>query len=201
MRPQFNFRALLIGLVFCSVLISSAQPPVPVKPIRIGVKAGVPNILSLNLEYVTPAFDYHLALSGDFMTLSQTIDNVDIDFTNYEVGINYYLAKCCKGIYGGISYFSFNGEGTYQDVEYDGNVVDEGTGDIDFTTINVKIGAKLGNTLYFRAEVGYGFGDIPETITVRNSDNTLSTTEDIPDIPGISGSGLPVLNIGFGISF
>ena len=67
-------------------------------------------------------------------------------------------------------------------------------------TINTKLGLKVGRVFYFRLEVGYSFGDIPEFITV-NGPNNLSATEEIPEIPGITSSGLPLFNIGFGFGF
>src|SRR5690606_27024723 len=100
--------------------------------------------------------------------------------------------------YGGISYFSFDGEGTYTDIEFDDNTYGDGTGNIKFNTLNLKLGVKLGRAFFFRLEVGYGFGKIPEYILVTSNTNSQTTEEEIPEIPGIGNSGLPVFNFGVG---
>ena len=71
----------------------------------------------------------------------------------------------------------------------------------------MKLGVKLGKKFYFRIEAGYGFGDIPQEIEVTGTVTSggMSTTEtdyvEIPDIPGISESGMIVANVGLGFSF
>lgn len=122
-------------------------------------------------------------------------DGVDygVDYTTYEIGTNIYLSPSGKGLYLGISYLSF--DGVYTETGYENS-----TGDFKFNTTNLKLGVKLGRTFYFRAEVGYGFGDIPEEIILTIPDGPDDVIE-IPDIPGLASSGLPVFNIGFGFSF
>jgi len=171
------------------------------KPLRIGAKLGVPNIITANAEYVTPLLNNRVALALDYMSLSKTIDDTNINYDNFEIGTNIYLNNKGTGLYAGISYFSFNGEGTFVDVEFQPDVFQDGKGTIDFNTLNVKVGAKLGGTFYSRIEVGYGFGDIPEFILVKSNSNDETTFEEIPQIPGISSSGLLVFNLGFGFSF
>ena len=69
----------------------------------------------------------------------------------------------------------------------------------------MKLGAKLGKKFYFRIEAGYGFGDIPQEIEVTGTEQGTGITQtdyvEIPDIPGISESGMIVANIGLGFSF
>lgn len=172
-----------------------------IKPLRIGVKVGVPNIITANAEYVTPLLNNRIALAIDWMSLSKTIDDTSINYNNFEIGTNIYFNSKGKGLYAGISYFSFDGEGTFTEVEFDNGTNEDGTGTIEFNTMNLKLGAKLGRTFYFRIEVGYGFGDIPEFIEVTNNTGTQTTTEDIPEIPGIKTSGIPNFNFGIGFSF
>ncbi|MFD2914850.1 hypothetical protein [Psychroserpens luteus] len=172
-----------------------------IKPLRIGVKVGVPNIITANAEYVTPLLGNRVALAIDWMSLSKTVDETSINYNNFEIGTNIYFNKKGKGLYGGLSYFSFDGEGTFTETEFDNGSIEDGTGKIEFNTINLKLGAKLGRTFYFRIEVGYGFGDIPEFIVVTNNDGTQTTSEDIPEIPGIETSGIPNFNFGIGFSF
>ncbi|WP_040282434.1 hypothetical protein [Psychroserpens damuponensis] len=172
-----------------------------IKPLRLGVKVGIPNIITANAEYVTPLLNDRVALAVDWMSLSKTIDDTSINYNNFEIGTNIYFNNKGKGLYAGLSYFSFDGEGTFVDTEFDNDSVEDGKGTIEFNTVNLKLGAKLGRTFYFRIEVGYGFGDIPETIVVSNSDGTKTTTEEIPEIPGIETSGIPNFNFGIGFSF
>ena len=81
-----------------------------------------------------------------------------------------------------------------------------GTGSVDLnidTTI-LKLGLKTGGTLYFSFELGYGFGDIPDSlIFTGTASNGYSeqVTEEIPSIPGIGSGGIIVGNIGLGVSF
>jgi hypothetical protein len=56
--------------------------------------------------------------------------------------------------------------------------------------MNLKLGAKLGKTFYFRIEAGYGFGDIPHEIFVESTTPSQTTIEEFPEIPGISVSGI-----------
>jgi len=135
------------------------------------------------------------------MSMSKTIDDTNINYNNFEIGTNIYFNSEGKGLYGGISYFSFDGEGTFIETEFDDGSISDGKGQIDFNTINLKLGAKFGRTFYFRIEIGYGFGDIPETIIVTNPNGTQRTFEDIPDVPGIGTSGIPLFNFGIGFSF
>ena len=123
-----------------------------------------------------------------------------IDYNNFEIGTNIYFGQNGRGFYAGLSYFSFDSEGTFTDVEFDNNTIGDGSGAIKFNTINAKLGVKVGRVFYFRLEVGYGFGDTPEFITVTGPNNTTAV-EEIPEIPGITTSGLPVFNIGFGFAF
>ncbi|AUC82200.1 hypothetical protein [Lacinutrix sp. Bg11-31] len=184
-------------LILCSTQIDAQES---IKPLRIGAKIGVPNIISANLEYVTPLLDNRVSIMLDYMSLSKTVDDVNVNYNNFEIGSNIYINNTGKGFYGGISYFSFNAEGTYSDVEFDSGT-NEGTANIEFNTINLKIGAKLGRTFFFRIEAGYGLGEIPEYVVVKSNSNNETSIEEIPEVPGISESGLPVFNIGIGFSF
>ena len=172
-----------------------------IKPLRIGVKVGLPNIITANAEYVTPLLGNRVAVAVDWMSLSQTIDDTSLDYNNFEIGSNIYLNTTGKGLYAGISYFSFDSEGTFPEVEFDNGTVEDGTGTVKFNTINLKLGAKLGRTFYFRIEAGYGFGDIPEFIVVTSKTSSETILEEIPGFPGIKTNGIPNFNFGIGFSF
>ncbi|SDB66296.1 hypothetical protein SAMN03097699_3221 [Flavobacteriaceae bacterium MAR_2010_188] len=57
----------------------------------------------------------------------------------------------------------------------------------------------MGRTFYFRFEIGHGFGDIPDHFFVSN-DSGENTYEDMPDIPSLSTSGIPVNIFGVGLA-
>lgn len=199
-----NFQKIALTLLMSTFLFSSLQSQSDIntkgiKPLRIGIKAGLPNILTANTEYVTPLMNNRMAIVVDYMSLSKTIDETEINYNNFEIGSNIYLKSTGKGIYGGISYFSFDSEGTFREITFDDGSAEDGTGDIKFNTVNLKLGVKVGRAFYFRFEVGYGFGNIPEQILVKSKSSGKTTYEEIPDIPGISSSGLPVINFGIGV--
>ena len=62
-----------------------------VKPFRLGVKIGVPTIATINAEYLTPLLDDRVAISVDYMSLSPTIEEIEISYNNFEIGANIYL--------------------------------------------------------------------------------------------------------------
>ena len=174
---------LLIGF---SITVSAQE-----KPIRIGLKIGVPNIIGVNLEYVTPLFDGKFAPTADFSKISFTIDNVTMDYSYFEIGTNYYFTKQGQGLYGHASYGRINVKGTYDDDTHG-----VGKSELPLSLVNLKLGAKLGKAFYFRAELGYGLvlSGI-EKVTVTYA----SYTEDV-DLPSVIGGG-PIVNLGFGFSF
>lgn len=198
---HFHKSILLILLFFLTLNLYAQNDDKSIKPLRIGVKIGVPNLVTANAEYVTPLFGNRLAITGDYMSFATTIDGTDITYNNFEAGTNIYFNSKGKGFYIGLSYFSFDGEGEYKDVEFNNGSIEDGTGIIDFNTINAKLGVKVGRTFYFRMEAGYSLGDIPEFIKVTSNSGSQTTTEEIQEIPGITTSEIPYFNIGFGFSF
>lgn len=172
-----------------------------IKPLRLGVRVGAPNLITANIEYVTPLLNNRVAATLDYMSLSKTVDDISIKYNNFEIGTNVYLQKNGKGLYAAFSYFSFKGDGDFVSVDFDDNTSGDGKANISFNTLNLKLGAKLGRVFYFRIEAGYGFGAIPETVLVKSNNSNATATEDIPKIPGMSTSGTFVANIGFGFGF
>ena len=196
-----------LSLLLMSFLFASAQndPTSDIPRFRIGLKAGIPNIVGGNAEFVLPILNNHLAPFLDYYSFSLDVDDVDTSLDFFEIGTNVYFNDNGKGLYATLSYGSFNLEGTYTDAQtVDGEFFEgEATGEIDITTVNLKLGARLGNRFYFRGEIGYGFGDIPDEVLITGTVNGQPDegVEEIPDIPGIGDSGLLVVNIGFGFAF
>ena len=200
----FSFVILMLfsSLVFAQ---NDNSQSADINPLRLGVKIGTPNIVGVNLEFVLPAFNNHLAVFGDYSGFSIDIDEVDTSIKYIEFGTNLYFKDTGKGFYGSLSYGKLDVEGSYTDAQtINGqDFTGEAYGELDVSTVNVKLGVKLGSSFYFRSEIGYGFGDIPEQIQITGNVNGIPDTgiEDIPDVPGIGESGYALFNIGIGIAF
>jgi hypothetical protein len=201
LKPSIGFLLLFFLSFNINAQVNEVKSSKNIKPFRLGVKIGVPNLATINAEYVTPLLDDRVAITVDYMSLSPTVEDVEISYNNFEIGTNIYLNNKGSGLYAGLSYFSFSGEGTFLDTDFDDGTTGDGIGDIEFNTVNLKLGVKFGRTLYTRIEVGYGIGDIPELIEVKSKTGNSNTFEEIPDIPGLGTSGLITANIGFGIQF
>lgn len=195
---QIILLAITLFFAFANIV---AQEQKPKKPLRIGAKIGVPNIATVNVEYLTPLLGNRVSIFADYMSFSKTIDETDINYNNFEIGTNIYFNKKGKGFYASLSYFSFDGDGTFTDVEFNDGSIGDGNGALKFNTFNVKLGSKIGNTFYIRSEIGYGFGDIPQEILVTSTSTSQTAIEEFPEIPGLSESGLLVFNFGIGFGF
>lgn len=202
-RNNFLAKLFIIALVFCSSLAYSQQSgqgfndlSEDLKPLRIGVKGGIPNIGTLNVEYLTPLLDDRVAVFADYMTLGLG----DVEYSNFELGSNIYFNNTGRGLYAGVSYFSFNGDYIIRDVTFDDDSVGDGEGTFDFNTLNAKIGARIGRALYLRIEAGYGFGELPEYIEVQGESGQTSR-EDISEVAAYLGNGVPIFNLGIGFAF
>jgi len=198
-------------LLFVTTQAQDKQDKVKsIKPFRIGVKVGVPNIVGGNAELV---FFKRLAAYVDYSSYSGTFSGVDVSFNDFEAGVNIYFKPTGKGFYGSFGYSNFSLDGSYTDAQTNSGVNFTGlaTGSLSINTLNTKLGVKMGRSFYMRIEAGYGFGTIPDTIDITGvvtatvggvSQTTTETgTETIPNIPGISKSGMLLFNIGFGIGF
>lgn len=202
---------ILIGCFLFSGFFSYAQTniesettPHKVKPFSVGLKIGAPNIVGGGAEYVLPFLDHHFSVYGDLSSIDLEVDDAAIDLSYSEFGLNYYFNNKGKGLYFGVGLGRFNSDLVISDIELDGNRTGEGSVGLNINTTNLKLGLKTGGTFYFRIELGYGMGSVPDQLVFNatSSDGFSDTvTEDVPDIPGISDSGILIGNIGFGISF
>lgn len=226
-----NFKktlALLIFLGFPAIL--SAQDNAPdgffqedeptVRLFRIGAKIGFPNLIGGNLEYVTPLLNKKLAISADYSTIksdwilelmgeepSDSEDPTNLTYSYIEGGLNYYFFRPGRGLYGGVSYGILKIDGMLYDAFTNDND-SSGDGNVDFShsSINVKLGAKLGGLFYFRPEVGYSFTPLPSSyeMEVEYEDGTRENhleefdTEVSPTNLLFKGF---MLNIGLGFAF
>ncbi|MEL6809832.1 MAG: hypothetical protein AAFP76_00665 [Bacteroidota bacterium] len=172
-----------------------------IKPLRLGLKIGTPSAVILNAEYVTPLWNNRVAFAVDYLPITVGLGDIDLKLKNFEIGSNIYFNQKGKGLYGGISYYSFNTEARVIEVEFDDGTFGDGDATLKFNTVNVKLGVKLGKTFYSRFEIGYGFGSLPSEVITTKVDGSATVTDPIEDISVLSASGLPIFNLGFGFSF
>ena len=179
--------------------------------LSVGAKIGMPNIVGGSLEFVLPLLDNHLAPYAGFSGFDiepEVGTKVGLSYT--EFGVNYYFNNTGKGLYisGGLGNLSTDLAFTNIEVKSDYDQIEnDGIGTIKETvaTTNLKLGIKTGGRIYFRFELGYGFGDIPDALEINASSKKLGisviTSEEFPNIPGLSNGGVIIGNIGFGLSF
>ena len=188
------------------VLQESTKLDDEIKRLSIGFKVGIPNIASLGLQYNLPIFNNHLAPFIEYSSYSYDDAEVEGNLNFSEFGASYFFNESGKGLYVGVGLSSLKLDVLYNNISLDFGKTGSGSTEIALNTTNLKLGLKTGGRIYLRLEMGYGLGDLPTQVTFVASENsnpsyTETTTEDIPDIPGISETGLIIGNIGFGLSF
>lgn len=185
---------------------SSIPSEYPLKRLSIGLKTGIPNIASIGVQYTLPILKNHLAPYFDFSTYQYNKDQTEGNLSFLEFGAAYFFNEKGKGVYLGIGFSSLKIDADYNNISLDNGGTGSGASKINLNTTNLKLGLKTGGRLYFRVEVGYGMGDIPQTVTFKATDNnnpafTQTKTKNIPALPGVSENGMVIGNIGFGFSF
>ena len=194
------------SLIKEGVLQESTKFNDEIKRLSIGFKVGIPNIASLGLQYNLPIFNNHLAPFIEYSSYSYDDAEVEGNLNFSEFGASYFFNESGKGLYVGVGLSSLKLDVLYNNISLDFGKTGSGSTEIALNTTNLKLGLKTGGRIYLRLEMGYGLGDLPTQVTFVASENsnpsyTETTTEDIPDIPGISETGLIIGNIGFGLSF
>ena len=185
---------------------SSIPSEYTLKRLSIGLKTGIPNIASIGVQYTLPILNNHLAPYFDFSTYQYNKDQTEGNLSFLEFGAAYFFNEKGKGVYLGIGFSSLKIDADYNNISLDNGGTGSGASKINLNTTNLKLGIKTGGRLYFRVEVGYGMGDIPQTVTFKATDNnnpafTQTKTKNIPALPGVSENGMVIGNIGFGFSF
>jgi hypothetical protein len=176
-----------------------------IKRLSLGVKAGVPNIASLNGELILPLVGNRISAYFDYGALSFPIDETDIETTYTEYGINFYFNSKGKGFYLSAGNGSLSTDYTFNNLDFEDGAGPTGSGstELDIDAVNLKLGVKTGGTIYLRLEAGFGFTSVPESLTFTATSNNITQTftEELPNIPGISSDGILVGNLGLGFSF
>ncbi|MCM4157069.1 hypothetical protein [Gramella sp. AN32] len=194
-----------------SVSSNNEETNFKVRPFRFESKLGFPNISGLGTEYVTPLFNDRLAVAAQLSKFKsswfQSDDSNDdkLDFSYISGGLNYYLFKPGKGLYGGLSYGSLKVKGEIVMEGDDDNVPGKQYFDISNNSFNLKIGAKWGGLFYVRPEIGYSLNPIPdsiESVIIYNDGTRENESYDFGDngFLKLLSSGL-IFSIGTGFAF
>lgn len=205
---------LSVCLFVIGTLVSFAQGS---KTLSAGLKVGVPNLVTLSGEVHLP-FLSNIAVYADYSDIKLNAEDLQLDNANgnanlgyFEYGANLYLGKRPgRGVYLGAGIANFNADLELTDIEIDdGAQTGNATTNVKFNTTNFKLGIKTGGFIYMRMEVGYAMGDLPTAVTINatTSDNSYSETiveefnyEEM-QVPGLSEKGMPLFNLGLGLSF
>jgi len=180
-----------------------------VRHFRIGTKIGFPNVVGGSIEVVLPILENRIAPYVDIsgFTLNAE-DDVTSALSYREIGANFYLGKHAKGMYLSAGTANLSTKFTFNDLSLDNGVRGTGTVTEEINTFNLKLGIKSKGRIYFRFELGYGLGDIPNELSVVGSGTAPSgqtvsetITEPIPSLPGVNDNGVIIGNFGIGISF
>ncbi|CDF78991.1 hypothetical protein BN863_12790 [Formosa agariphila KMM 3901] len=188
-------------LLVCLPFLSFSQVNEDINPFRIGIKGGVPVGIGAEIEYVTPLLGNRIAPFASY----GMVPFGDLDFKYFEIGSNIYFGSRGKGGYVSASYGNLDGEvSNISSSNVDGNEFTNGVAKEELASFNLKLGWKYGKSLYFRWELGYAFGKLPDEITATGDVNGQRetfqvSTEDVLEY--VSGKGYPILNIGIGYAF
>lgn len=196
---NFLKNKILIGLIILLLTTSVSAR----KPFRVGIKAGFPNVASLNAELVLPILGGRIAAMVDYSDLSITVDNIKSDFTYFEPGVNLYFYPDGKWLYASVSYVNMKTNLTLSDLTSETSpTLTDGvaTTEVKINSPAIKIGAKIGGFFYIRPEVGYLFTPLGKEIDVTATfpgDITETVTEELPQIIATSF----IFSFGFGFAF
>ncbi|WP_258103791.1 hypothetical protein [Marinoscillum sp. MHG1-6] len=182
MKKLFIYLTLSVALL----ATVSAQD----KKVRVGLKFGFPNLAGLTGEYVLPVLGGRIAPNVDFTKMPTiSLFGAEFDYSYFSLGGNVYLRKG-KGPYAHVGYGNQSFKGSYTKSGL------EGSGSVNLSYLNFKLGVKSGGTFYFMSEIGYAalLGD--SEFKVKYPDGSTDTEA----VPSILSKGL-MINSGFGLAF
>jgi hypothetical protein len=211
-------KSMITAVLALLVMTATAQE----KPFRIGLKFGLPNLAGLGIEYVSPVASNRLAFAGDFSYIPIPFNTNDFDGTFSAMYVGFGTSFYFKADNNGRGPYFHLGAGMLN-LGLSGTQSSTMTAS-DNTTIPVtaeigtnisafflmgKLGAKWGNTLYFRPEIGYGLFSIDDafkfsaTFTAQDpvTGQPVSESQDFSVDFKLPISGGPVFTLGIGIAF
>lgn len=194
---------LLCGFQAISQSLAPENGPVDCRPgihwINLGVKAGLPGIISTGAEVITPLLQNRVAPFVEVSRLKTDYEAAILSLHFLEYGVNLYFSDMGRKGYLAVSRSSLALDGMEEHpdgVRSETNFAFRGT--------NVKLGGRWGGRVYFRLEAGFTFGQVPEGLEVTDftpESNSITEYEAFPEtVTSFTQMGLPVFNIGMGIS-
>ena len=192
--------------IFFLLITSFVSAQTVDKPMRFDFKFGIPGLYGLNAEYVTPLLGNRTAFYLSYHGFNSNYHHDDLDerIRYFDGGVNIFLKDSGNGFYGALGYGHMYIDADFSEVvDIEGQLQAEVYGEFKANTINLKLGFKTKGRIFFRGEAGYGFGDIPKSVTVNSSINDQNDTAIIerPYYPGMSDSGYALATIGVGFAF
>lgn len=184
------------------------------KRFSFGIKMGLPNILGLTTEAVLPIFKNRVSPYYDYSSFKLNPDKTSIDLNYTDFGVNIYVNSKGNGLYASLGSGNLSSLILFQEIELTDENGNKGLGNAqlkeNINTFNVKLGIKSNSKIFFRLEVGYGIGKIPNNLDLTGifsyeKDGMLYTSngssiESFPTVPGVGKKGIIMGNFGFGIS-
>ena len=206
---QFTILFLLTSLFVHAQVMESemGETDLPrVKRVALGVKLGIPNLTSGLAELILAFLNNHFPPTIEYSKIGLNFENIETNISYTEYGVNYYFNQKGNGLFIGVGKASLSTDITFTDLIFSNaleTITGSGSTNLDLETTNFKIGIKTGGTFYFKFEVGYGMGIIPNELNFQATAKgiTESFSEDIPPIPGLGKDGILIGTIGFGIAF
>lgn len=172
----------------------------------LGLKLGIPNLAAGTAEIILPILNYHFAPYAEYSKLAFNFTALETTTTYTEVGVNYYFKNQGNGFFISLGKGMLNTDLLFKNLLFsNSNTRLEGSAltVLNLNTTNIKLGIKTAGTLYFRFEIGYGIGTIPDQLVFFASSNGITNlfNEALPPLPGLGSNGLLIGAVGFGISF
>ena len=184
------------------------------KRFSFGIKMGIPNILGLATEAVLPIFKNRVSPYFDYSSFKLNPDKTSVDLNYTDYGVNIYINSKANGLYASLGSGNLGSLILFEEIELTDGNGNKGIGSAqlkeNINTFNIKLGIKSNSKIFFRLEIGYGIGKIPNNLNLTGSFSYQkdgmyyiskgSSTENFPTIPGIGKKGIIMGNFGFGIS-
>ena len=184
------------------------------KRFSFGIKMGIPNILGLTTEAILPVFKNRVSPYFDYSSFKLNPEKTSIDLNYIDYGVNIYINDKGSGLYASLGSGNLSSLIFFDEIELTDENGNKGIGSAqlkeNINTFNIKLGIKSKSKIFFRLEVGYGIGEIPNNLSltgsfsyekdgISNISNGTSN-QSFPTIPGIGKKGMIIGNFGFGIS-
>ena len=184
------------------------------KRFSFGIKMGIPNVIGLSTEAILPIFKNKVSPYFDYSSFKLNPDKISIDLNYTDFGVNIYINSKGNGLYASLGSGNLSSLILFEEIELTDENGNKGLGNAqikeNINTFNVKLGIKSNSKIFFRLEVGYGIGKIPNNLNLTGNfgyekdgifyNSRGSSIESFPTVPGIGKKGIIIGNFGFGIS-